>query len=195
MKVNTYTYPKSSFLSLEKDMDIIVNLILKNERLKKLLFYTTKDCLNKPNLTEEESLDLFEKNIKIVPYKKIIGTVENYLFISFDQFSLNKTNPQFKDNVVQFEILCDYEQWQMPDYALRPYKIAAEIDSMLSEAKLSGIGQVHFLSASKVLLDDYGGLKLSYEVIHGGEDKINPLNPKDNALLIENFNKIFNEDD
>ena len=33
MKKETYSYPKSSFLSLEKDMELLVQLILKNERL------------------------------------------------------------------------------------------------------------------------------------------------------------------
>jgi hypothetical protein len=46
MKKMTYTYPKSSFLSIEKDLGIMVNMILKNDRLKKLLYYTSKDCLD-----------------------------------------------------------------------------------------------------------------------------------------------------
>jgi len=46
MKIESYSYPHSSFLSTEKDMNIIVNHFLKNERLKKLLYYNTKDCLN-----------------------------------------------------------------------------------------------------------------------------------------------------
>jgi hypothetical protein len=37
MKKITYNFPKSSFLSAEKDMSIIVNTMLKNERLKKML--------------------------------------------------------------------------------------------------------------------------------------------------------------
>jgi hypothetical protein len=45
MKKIIYSYPNSGFLSMEKDMSLIVNLILKNERLKKLLYYTTPDCL------------------------------------------------------------------------------------------------------------------------------------------------------
>ena len=53
MKIQTYTYPKSSFLSAEKDMNIIVQTMMKNERLKKMLHYTTKDCLSNPNLTED----------------------------------------------------------------------------------------------------------------------------------------------
>ena len=35
----------------------IEELELKNERLKKLLHYTTKECLNKSPLTEDESLE------------------------------------------------------------------------------------------------------------------------------------------
>jgi hypothetical protein len=45
MKKEIYTYPKSSFLSTEKDMGIIVDMIMKNERLKKMLYYTSKNCL------------------------------------------------------------------------------------------------------------------------------------------------------
>ena len=53
MKVQSYTYPKSSFLSIEKDMEIITSSMLKNERLKRLLYYTSNDCLDKPKLTQE----------------------------------------------------------------------------------------------------------------------------------------------
>jgi hypothetical protein len=45
--------PKSSFLAMEKDLGLITNLFLKNNRLKKLLYYTTEDALKKPILTEE----------------------------------------------------------------------------------------------------------------------------------------------
>ena len=39
MKIEGYKMPKSSFLSMEKDMAIISNELLKNTRLKKLLHY------------------------------------------------------------------------------------------------------------------------------------------------------------
>ena len=42
MKIVNYEFPHSIFLSVEKDMEIITNKILKNERLKRLLYYTTK---------------------------------------------------------------------------------------------------------------------------------------------------------
>ena len=54
MKVRDESLPKSSFLAMEKDLGLITNLFIKNERLKKLLHYTTSDALKQPNLSEEE---------------------------------------------------------------------------------------------------------------------------------------------
>jgi hypothetical protein len=34
-------------------MAILMNAMLNNERLKRLLYYTTNDALDKPNLTDE----------------------------------------------------------------------------------------------------------------------------------------------
>ena len=65
MKITTYKYPKSSFLSLEKDMSIIVDMIMKNDSLKKMIHYTSRNCLDHPKLTEDETLALFGKNIKL----------------------------------------------------------------------------------------------------------------------------------
>jgi hypothetical protein len=109
MKNVVYSYPKSSFLSMEKDLDLIVNMILKNNHLKKMLHYTTKDCLNQPNLTEDETLELFGKNIKIVPKFKTDGSLLNYIIISFDAFSPNASNPEFRDNILIFDIICHFD--------------------------------------------------------------------------------------
>jgi hypothetical protein len=132
MKREVYTYPKSSFLSMEKDMDIIVNYIMRNERLKKMLYYTSKDCLSRPDLTEDQTIELFGKNIKIIPKLYVDKSVLNYIVISFDNFMDNKTNPEFRDNTIEFDIVCHFDQWQMKDFELRPYKIAAELDSMFN---------------------------------------------------------------
>ena len=67
MKIEGNIQPKSSFLSMEKDASLISNMLLRNERLKKLLYYTTPDCLDRKILTEDQSLELFGKNIKLVP--------------------------------------------------------------------------------------------------------------------------------
>ena len=194
MKKEVYTYPKSSFLSTEKDMSIIVNMIMKNERLKKMLHYTSRDCLSKPNLSQDESLALFGKNIKIVPKLYVDGSVLNYIIVSFDNFTQNGTNPEFRDNIVEFDIICHFDQWHMKDFELRPYKIAAELDSMFNNKHLTGIGELQFLGANQMILtDEYAGLCVMYQAIHGEEDKKKMPNPMDEEAFIANFDAIFND--
>ena len=194
MKKENYSYPKSSFLSTEKDMNLIVQMIMKNERLKKMLYYTTRDCMNKPNLTEDETLGLFGEQIKIVPKLTVDGSVLNYIIVSFDNFTGNRTNSEFRDNIIEFDIICHFDQWKMKDFELRPYKIAAEIDSMFNGKHLTGIGELEFLGANQMILtDEFGGLCLMYQAIHGEEDKKKMPNPADEEEFVKNFNVMFNE--
>ena len=193
MKKMTYIYPESSFLSVEKDMNLITEMIMKNDNLKRMLYYTTKDCLTKPLLTDDQTLELFGKNIKQVPKLSVDGTVLNYVNISFDNF-IPSYNREFRDNIVEFDIICHFDQWQMKDFKLRPYRIAAEIDSMFNNKRLTGIGELEFLGANQVVLtDEFAGLCLMYRAVHGGEDKKNMPNPNDQEAFIENFDKMFNE--
>ena len=194
MKIQTYTYPKSSFLSLEKDMEIITSTMMKNERLKKLLYYTTKDCMDKPNLTQEQNIEMFGKNIKMIPKLYVDNSVQNYIIVSFDNFTKNATNPEFRDNIIEFDIICHFDQWQLKDFQLRPYRIAAELDSVFDGTHLSGIGELEFLGANLMpLTDEYAGLCLMYAAIHGEEDKKFMPNPTDEQQFLADFNKMFNE--
>ena len=193
MKIETYKFPKASFLAREKDLELIVDLILKNERLKKLLVYTTPDCLTKPNVSQEETMKIFNRNIKLIPKLLIEENVLNYLLINFDVFTPSG-NPEFRDNMIEFDIICHFNQWQLKDFGLRPYKIAAEIDTMIQEKKLTGLGDIEFVGANQmVLTDEFAGLCLMYQTVHGTEDKKNALNPKENIDLINNFDQIFNQ--
>ena len=195
MRIESYNYPKSAFLSTEKDMGIIVNMIMKNDRLKKMLYHTTRDCMNKPDLTEDETLSLFGKQIKTVPKLYVDGSVLNYIIISFDNFISKHTNPEFRDNIVEFDIICHFDQWQMKDFELRPYKIAAEIDSMFNDKHLTGIGKLEFLGANQMILtDEFAGICLMYQAIHGEEDKQKMPNPRDEEEFIKNFDAMFNSD-
>ena len=107
MKIESYKFPKASFLAREKDLELIVDLFLKNERLKKLLYYTTPDCLTRPNVPQEEAINLFYKNIKLVPKLLIEEGVLNYIIINFDVFTPSG-NPEFRDNMIEFDIICHF---------------------------------------------------------------------------------------
>ena len=109
MKVEGYAIPKSSFLSVDKDMGIIAKQLLGNPRLKRLLYYTTKDALYQPNLTDEQSIELFGKNIKNVPKLYVDGSVLTYVIVTFDNFTENSKNPEFRDNIIEFDIICHFD--------------------------------------------------------------------------------------
>jgi len=90
------------------------------------------------------------------------------------------TNPEFRDNIISFDIVCHFDQWNLKDFELRPYKIAAEIDSMVNRKKLTGIGTLEFLGANQIVLsDEFAGLTLMYQAIHGydGEDSKHASKP------------------
>lgn len=194
MKISNYEFPHSSFLSVEKDMEIIINKMLKDERLKKYLYYTTKDPLKEKNLTQEQSLNLLGKQIKIIPKFTIDEVIKNYIVIGFDTFIPNDNNPEFRDNTISFDIVCNYEQWQLQGLQLRPFKIAAEIDSIFNESRLTGIGKLQFLNAGYININDkFGGISLNYIAIHGEEDKKNLPNPIENEAFEKEFDETWND--
>lgn len=188
MRIDGVKRPKSAFLSVEKDMELITRELLKNERFKRLLFYNSKDAMTRPDLTQEESLGLINKNIKIVPKLYVDGSVLSYVIINFDNFTPNMTNPEFRDNIIEFDIICHFDQWQMEDFKLRPYRIAAEIDSMFDGKHLTGIGELEFVGCSQVILtDEYAGVCLMYAAIHGEEDKKPMASPQEQTQLEKEF--------
>lgn len=192
MKIEGFQIPKSSFLSVDKDMELISQKILSNERVKRLLYYTTKDAIRKPNLSPEQSIELFGKNIKRVPKLYVDGSVLNYILIRFDDFITNPENPEFRDNIIELDIICHMDQWELTDFQLRPYRIAAELDSMLDKKRLTGIGKVEFQGAKQVILnDEYAGLCLLYRAVHGEEDKKFMSSPEDDEQFVKEFKEMM----
>ena len=192
MKIDNIKNPESAFLAQEKDMRIIVDRMAANQRLRKLLYYTTPDALKKPEVSDQNFAKMFGKNIRNLPKLYIDKDVLNYIVISFDNFTPNGDNPEFRDNTIEFDIICHYNQWQLADsFQLRPYRIAAELDSMLDKKHLTGIGQLNFVGAQQIILtDEFAGLCLLYDTIHGGEDKKYMPNPADEQMFIEGYFKM-----
>lgn len=178
----------SSFLSVEKDIALILRKLFfenqpQNRELLRLLLIPNKDCLS--NLTDERYKEkvrnatlqslMEEGYIKLAP--KIAmpehEKVKSYIIISFDNFSPNAKNPQFRDCTIHFDIICHTDYWQMNDYEIRPLKIVGYIDGILNNAKLTGIGELNFMGWNELVLDEVlSGYTLSYRAIHGSDDRI-----------------------
>ena len=173
MKIPGYEFPKSSFLSLEKDAAIIVKEMLGCKDLKKLLFYEDKNCLSLPDLTPEQTASLIDKQIMICPKSNIDKEMMSYIIVTFDDFVPNATNPEYRDNLITFNVVCHYDSWNLGDFRLRPYKIAGQLDSLFDGKNVFGIGKLEFVGAKMIVLnDEFGGISLVYATIHGNEDKV-----------------------
>lgn len=179
MKKNQYEFPKSSFLSLAKDSSLIMDKILKNKTILKLLYYATPDWKIQEDLNPTQIKSLFSnKQISNVPTIRVDNNnlQLSYLRITFDEFFPNAQNGYYRDSVVNFKVACPFDCWDLNDFELRPYRIAGELDSMFNDTYLTGIGKLTFLGADMDIYDDYiGGVTLRYLAVHGNDDKIDPL--------------------
>lgn len=177
MKKNQYEYPKSSFLGMAKDTALIMEKILSNKKLLKLIYYTTPDWESQPDLDSDQIKSLFSnKQISNIPKLYVDRDKMNYLRIAFDSFMPNATNPFYRDHIIEISIACHFDDWDINDFELRPYRIAGEIDAMLDGQHLTGIGKLEFLGAEQDIYDrEFGGITLKYIAFRGNEDKVGEL--------------------
>lgn len=179
---------KSSFLSCEKDTETIIRKLFVESKpysdlLKRLLLINTDDCLN--DMTNQEYINIIKNTsisdlrkkgyIRLEPKIKLKENeeVKSYLVISFDNFTPNATNPQFRDCVVMIDIICHTDYWDVGNFRLRPLKIAGYIDGILNENKLSGIGTFQFAGCNEIVLgEELSGYCLMYSATHGSDDMI-----------------------
>ena len=178
MKHNTFEFTKSSMLGMPKDTAIIMDRLLSNPNLVKLLVYESRDWEKQPYPTSEQIEELFTSHqISCVPKIKIDNKEKTYLRITYGSIVRNNTNPEYRDNTFGIDVVCHFDNWDLGDFELRPYRIAGEIDAMLDGTHLTGIGELEFVSAIPyVYNEEFAGVSLTYLAIRGHEDQKNPVN-------------------
>ena len=178
---------QSSFLSCEKDTEMIIQKLFVDSRpysdlLKRLLLINTKDCLY--DMTNPKYIEIIKKTsvqdlrekgyIRLEP-KILMGEneeVKSYIRISYDHFTPSG-NEHFRDCIVEIDIICHPEYWDLGNYRIRPIKIAGYIDGILNRCKLSGIGTLNFAGMNEIILDEnLAGYCLMYTATHGSDDLI-----------------------
>lgn len=177
----------SSFLSCEKDTELIIKKLFVDSRpysdeLKRLLLINTKDCLDdRTNPIYIEKIqntsigDLIEQGY--IRFKPQIAMGENqevmsYLRISYDNFTPT-TNLHYRDCIVMIDILCHIDAWDIGNFRQRPLKIAGYIDGILNDNKLTGIGTLEFVGCNEIVLsENLAGYCLAYRAVHGDDDSI-----------------------
>lgn len=76
----------STFASVEKYLQDIVGVLMKNERLKRLLYYTDSKALALPKLTQKQAYGLLNNQILVVPQVNLAPDAKPYVIISLDNF-------------------------------------------------------------------------------------------------------------
>lgn len=178
MKHNSYEYPKSSLLGMPKDAAIIIDRILSNPNLLRLLVYETRDWQSQPLPSGEQIKELFTSHqISSVPKIKIDSKEKTYIRLTYGTVIRNASNPEYRDNTFGIDIICHYDNWDLGDFELRPYRVAGEIDAMLDKTHLTGIGELEFVSATPyVYNEEFAGVSLTYLAVRGHEDQKNSVN-------------------
>lgn len=177
MKVNTFEYGKSSLLGMPKDASLIVSRIISNQNVLKLLKYPVRDWERQPPVNNDQIAQMFRsQQISSVPRVKIDRDERSYLRLTYGSVVRSSTNPEYRDNTFGIDIICHYDNWDLGDFELRPYRLAGEIDSMLDKTKLTGIGQLEFVSAVPYIYnEEFAGVTLTYLAVRGHEDLHSPL--------------------
>lgn len=175
----------SSFQMVEQNLREVVELLLKNERLKRLLYYTDPQALKLPKLTNEQTISLLNHQIRLIPKLELDDNAKSYVIITLDNFEPQQGQNTFKSAVLSFDIISPFNCWSLGDFKLRPYSIAGEIDGLINKSTVTGLGIAKFIGGKSLILNDkLGGLALYYSVEAFGEDtKIYPPEPTTEVIL------------
>lgn len=126
-----------------ENLQKIVTRLMANDRLVNLLYYTDKDPLNQPTLSQEEKqIKVFEKLIKIVPRVGPKEDAKSIVVVKAVRASKNPGNSEFKDIKISIEIIVPLTQWFIKDSNLRPYLIMGEIENSLKNKTVNGLGKM-----------------------------------------------------
>ena len=146
----------------------IISRLLKNQNLVKLLYYTSKDPLSEPDLTEEELQEsVYEKLLKIVPRVGPYETSQSILSMRVVRGRGMTENADFRDLVIHFEVFVPMTQWFIKDSNLRPFAIMSELQKSLNNKIINGLGRMQGGDFSlNFLTDEMSCYEIEYRIIN-----------------------------
>jgi hypothetical protein len=114
-----------------------------NNNLVNLLYYTDKDPLSQPYLTEEQKKEeVYNKLIKIIPRVGPKETAHSIIAIRVVNGSKIGANSEFRNVKVSIEVFVPLTQWIIKDTNLRPFAILGEIEESLEGKTVNGLGKM-----------------------------------------------------
>ena len=121
----------------------IVKRLFANQNLLKLLYYTDKDPLSQPDLTDDQiQNEIYEKLIKVIPRVGPKDTATSLISLRVVDGTTNKSNNEFRDFSLAIEVFVPLTQWIIKNENLRPFCILGEIQKSLLGKTINGMGKV-----------------------------------------------------
>lgn len=126
-----------------ENLQKIVKRLMANDDLINLLYYTDKDPLNQPHLTDQQKKEeVFEKLIKVVPRIGPKETAHSILTIRVVSGSKLGSNSEFRNIMLSVEVFVPLTQWIIKDTNLRPFIILGEVEKALQGKTVNGLGKI-----------------------------------------------------
>lgn len=126
-----------------ENLQKIMTRLMANDNLVNLLYYTDKDPLSQPHLTDEEKrAKVYEKLIKIVPKVGPKETANSIVAIRVVNGHKDNSNSEFRNIKISIEVFVPLTQWIIKDTNLRPFAILGEIENSLQGKKINGLGKI-----------------------------------------------------
>ena len=130
-------------IELGENAQKIIKRLMSNQNLLKLLYYTDKDPLSQPDLTEKQiKEEVYEKLIKIIPRVGPKETAHSIVTVRFIRGRRNPNNNEFENISVAVESFVPLTQWVIKDINLRPFAILGEIQKTLNGKTINGLGKM-----------------------------------------------------
>ena len=126
-----------------ENLQKVMKRLMANDNLVNLLYYTDKDPLNQPPLTEDQKKEeVYEKLIKVIPRVGPKETAHSIVAIRVISGSKLNSNTEFKNVKIGIEVFVPLTQWIIKDTNLRPFAILGEIEKSLDGKKINGLGKM-----------------------------------------------------
>ncbi len=126
-----------------ENLQKLVSRLMANNDLINLLYYTDKDPLSHPHLTEEQKRqEVYEKLIKVVPRVGPKETATSMVVIRVARGTNNLENTEFRDILIEIEVFVPLTQWIIKNSNLRPFAIMGEVQKSLNGKTINGLGRM-----------------------------------------------------
>ena len=126
-----------------ENLQKIVKRLMANDDLVNLLYYTDKDPLSQPHLTEEEkSKKVFEELIKIVPVVEPREDEKSVIVVRVVAGNNIGSNSEFRNVKISIETFVPMTAWIFKNINLRPFAILGEIQKSLQGKTVNGLGRI-----------------------------------------------------